>query len=761
MYRIRNKYLIFVMVIILLAGLTACQTNNGQEAGERLPQPQDIPFTSSEAGVFDYWWSAVTPIYADYYAISTLETGGPNGETALHIHSTVIPGGSDNYGTVARLLGPLDQYRGHRVRISADIKSEGVTGWAGLWFRVDGAANRMLAFDNMRLRPVVGDNDWRRHEVVLDVPAVGEQRVDRAVMGFLLNGPGQVWVSNFRIEAVSKDTPLTDTLLYAPEPLNLDFEMSENGELPGWQIGGSHPWLYAVGADDDTAYAGRQSGAIHADDAPPYAWVNLWQQVAAEPYHGQQIQFSAFVKLSDVRGEATLSLKMEGQRSTVEHVYTPPLSGASDWQPIELTLDLDEGTETIFFEVRLTGPGQLWIDEARLEGIGPSNFDEAAAVAVRQKRTFTALWELFNGYYIYPDFNGLDWTAVFDTYMAQIEEGMSNEQFWAAMKELVASLDDQHSFFETPQDVAWSAAVRDGQPSYGGIGVMASLTHNEEENEGFLVVHYAFSGSPADAAGLQPRDRILAVNGEPVCCAEDGRREDLILGTPGTAVTLTVQSPGQEPREVNLTRTNVVVRVPIEARRLEGNIGYIQATTLNVLGIAEDIEAAWLEINEAGPLNGLILDLRLNAGGYSSELEKVLGLFTDGKLGEYQSRHGQRDLVVNGRDMAGSQTIPLVVLISGLTNSNGEVLAGALQEAGRAVLVGQPTRANVETVSGFSLPDRSQVTIAIELFSPPSGADYNVTGVLPDIAVSQHWYETTGDADDEALIVAWEWLRGR
>jgi hypothetical protein len=120
-----------------------------------------------------------------------------------------------------------DNYRGDRVRLSGYLKVEMVTGWTGIWMRVEDRDGDDLSMDNMENRPVKGSSDWIKYSVVLDVPLNSE----KILFGLLLKGKGQVWVDNFMIERVNTNVPVTDLLMKNSEnsrrkilPQNLDFE---------------------------------------------------------------------------------------------------------------------------------------------------------------------------------------------------------------------------------------------------------------------------------------------------------------------------------------------------------------------------------------------------------------------------------------------------------------------------------------------------------------------------------------------------------
>ena len=127
--------------------------------------------------------------------------------------------GTGKFGTLSQVCLP-GEYAGKRVRMTADIKSEILVGWAGMWFRVDGKGSRnFLAFDNMKNRPIKGTTDWEKYEIVLDVPSDARM----VAYGVLLDGDGKVWLSNISFEIVDDSVPVTSNMDLLAAPLNLDF----------------------------------------------------------------------------------------------------------------------------------------------------------------------------------------------------------------------------------------------------------------------------------------------------------------------------------------------------------------------------------------------------------------------------------------------------------------------------------------------------------------------------------------------------------
>lgn len=116
-----------------------------------------------------------------------------------------------------------NNYRGQRIKLSAYIKTKFVSGWSGLWMRVNDSAGKPLSFDDMRERPLLGSMEWKQFEIVLDVPTMS----DEISFGLLLQGKGQVWIDNIQFSKVGEDIPVTDLFKNKVEvysPKNLDFE---------------------------------------------------------------------------------------------------------------------------------------------------------------------------------------------------------------------------------------------------------------------------------------------------------------------------------------------------------------------------------------------------------------------------------------------------------------------------------------------------------------------------------------------------------
>jgi carboxyl-terminal processing protease len=372
-----------------------------------------------------------------------------------------------------------------------------------------------------------------------------------------------------------------------------------------------------------------------------------------------------------------------------------------------------------------------------------------------QLNIFNDLWMTINEDYLYEDFNGLDWTEIRIEYQQRIESGMTDDEFYDAMDEVVMRLGDDHSVFLRPAQVSEEDEEFQGKYDYVGIGVMLSAVPDRQR----AVVLVTFPGSPAETAGLQPRDNLLAVNGEPIL-DEEGFLRDIVRGPAGSEVTLTVQTPGQAPRQVTLNRQQVTYSLPVPYQILKSpegkRIGYILLTSFAENGIDQKVGEAMKAMTEEGKLDGLIIDNTQNGGGVDTILRPTLAYFTEGILGYFVSRDSKRPFDVgDGVDINGSQQVPLVVLVGLDTASYGEVFAGVLKDIGRACIIGETTDGNVETLWAYAFEDGSRAWIAHASFRPLKhpDQDWEVTGIIPDQTVLAHWDEYTA-ADDPLVLAA-------
>ncbi len=363
-------------------------------------------------------------------------------------------------------------------------------------------------------------------------------------------------------------------------------------------------------------------------------------------------------------------------------------------------------------------------------------------------RVFQELWHVVNEEYLYEDFNGLDWEAVYDEYLERIQAGVSDEEFYYLMDEMIFRLGDEHSVFFSPEAGLNEDAQYTGDYAYVGIGVLNTVVPERRR----ITVILVFPGSPAEQAGIRVHDSILAVDGQPIV-DEDGVRQDLLRGPEGTTISLTVQTPGEAPREVQLKRSRITGEMPVPYDVLQSpagrRIGYLLLPTFNESSIDRKVGEALRAMQADAPLDGLIIDNRQNEGGASTELSGTLGYFTGGVVGHFVNRQGREALNVIRMNVNGSQALPLVVLVGRGTVSFGEIFSGILQDLDRAHLIGEPTDGNVEILWVFNFSDGSRVWLAHDTFAPLNSpeADWEETGIIPDEFVPSNWDEVTMETD--------------
>lgn len=378
-----------------------------------------------------------------------------------------------------------------------------------------------------------------------------------------------------------------------------------------------------------------------------------------------------------------------------------------------------------------------------------------------QLEIFEELWQTVKEEYLYPDFNGIDWEAIHEEYLEKIYIGLTQNEFYLSMQEMVARLGDDHSSYQTPEQVAEEEAEYAGNLDYVGIGVLLMAIPEEDK----AVILVTFPGSPAEQAGLRSRDAILLVDGEPILDENDTIKQT-IRGKEGTEVTLTVQSPEEESRLVKIVRHRITGGLPVPYQLLETTsglkIGYILLVTFNDSSIDDQVGQAISVLKDQAPIAGLIIDNRLNEGGADTVLVDTLAYFTKGTLGYFVSRNDERALEIEANFVNGSQDIPLVILIGTNTVSYGETFSGVLKDIGRAFLIGQTTEGNVETLWGYDFQDGSRLWLAHETFRPiiNSTENWEETGITPHLNVPGNWYDVTF-AHDPAILAALQYFEER
>jgi len=302
------------------------------------------------------------------------------------------------------------------------------------------------------------------------------------------------------------------------------------------------------------------------------------------------------------------------------------------------------------------------------------------------------------------------------------------EMTYGAIRGVISLLNDAHTVFIDPERAA--ILEQDITGSFEGIGALVDM-----REDGKLVIVEPFEGMPAAKAGLRRGDVILKVNDTPIQNMTVFEAVALIRGPAGTAVRLTIQREGvPEPFEVTVIRQKIEIPV-LTSRMLEHSIAYIKLTEFNAQA-DEKLEVALKALLVQNP-RGLILDLRDNPGGLLDEAIEVASEFIDeGNILQERFKGGQvKDYPAQKGGIA--LDIPLVVLVDRGTASASEIVAGAIQDYGRGILVGERTFGKGSVQLPHTLRDGSQLRVTVARWFTPKGRLIHGQGLEPDIVVER------------------------
>jgi carboxyl-terminal processing protease len=381
----------------------------------------------------------------------------------------------------------------------------------------------------------------------------------------------------------------------------------------------------------------------------------------------------------------------------------------------------------------------------------PSKID--AKTTSLQLRVHRGLWNAVNQNYVYRDFRGHDWKAIGARYEALVKQGLSDTDFYGAMQSMINELGDKHSYFQSPTQVKEEKEALASRYNFVGVGFLATPIPGTE----IAAIMSIFPGSPAAEAGLQSHDVLLKVDGGPI---RDKNGVSRTLGADGSSVTATIQRPGEVSRDVVLTRRRVTGALLIDYCLISGTrIGYIFLPTLLDTTMDEQVRTALQNMTADGPLDGLVLDNRMNGGGSGETTQAILGLFVGGVQGHFVTRHKREPLNIKPVNVNGSQRLPLVVLVGHDTVSYAEIMSGVLRLSKRAQVIGSTSAGNVEQLRRYELEDGSVAWIASATFQPvgQTSGVWEGTGIVPDVYLPTRWDLFT-EATDPALAKAVELL---
>jgi carboxyl-terminal processing protease len=326
------------------------------------------------------------------------------------------------------------------------------------------------------------------------------------------------------------------------------------------------------------------------------------------------------------------------------------------------------------------------------------------------------------------------WNLVHEEYVDQPVDDLALMR--GAIEGMLDALGDQHTSYMTPEEFTQANESLEGE--YEGIGAWVDITGD------YVEIISPMKGSPAAEAGLQPNDKVIAVDSEDMAGVPGDLVLQRILGPAGTDVTLTIQR-NSETFDVTITRANIVVPT-VELEMLENGIAYVALLNYGS-NTTQQLRNALQELLDQDP-RGLIFDLRNNGGGYLNTAIQVVSEFISEGVVMYEE-YGNGETFAYDAIPGGLATeIPLVVLVNEGTASASEITAGAIQDYGRAPLVGVTTYGKGSVQNWIALEDNAGgVRITIARWLTPDGRQISGEGLTPEyvIEMTEEDYEEDRD----------------
>lgn len=337
------------------------------------------------------------------------------------------------------------------------------------------------------------------------------------------------------------------------------------------------------------------------------------------------------------------------------------------------------------------------------------------------------------------------WSYLNEQFYGQIPA--DNERVYGAIRGMVASFNDQHTAFIDPVRAAISSENMQG--SFSGIGATVRL-----DEAGRLIIVDPMPDHPAFLAGVHPNDIVLEVDGQSVEGLSLFEAVLLIRGPTDSTVVLTILREGEpEPFDISIVRAKIELEV-VQSEMLEASdIGYVRLAQFSN-GAAEKVGEALAGLLDQGATR-LIFDLRSNPGGLLSESVNVSSLFIKNGTVVIEKLKGGEEK--NFRVKRGLQVVgdtPLVILVNGGSASASEIVAGALQDAGRATIIGAQTFGKGSVQLPHNLSDGSELRVTIAEWLTPSGRQIHGEGITPDVMVEMTFEDFEQGLDpqlDEAI----------
>ncbi|MDP2699579.1 S41 family peptidase [Thalassospira sp.] len=325
---------------------------------------------------------------------------------------------------------------------------------------------------------------------------------------------------------------------------------------------------------------------------------------------------------------------------------------------------------------------------------------------------------------------------VFEQVKAKYVEEVDDKQLIeAAINGMLTSLDPHSSYLNMDN---FQEMQVDTRGEFGGLGIEVTM------EEGFVKVIAPIYDTPAEKAGLQPGDFITHIDGKPIRGLNLSDAVDMMRGKVNTDILLTIQRKG-EPAPFDVTLTRAVIKIQSVRSEAKDDVGYVRITKFNEQtnsGLQRAIRELTTEIGPEN-LKGFVIDLRNNPGGLLDQAIAVSDSFLDkGEIVSTRPRDSENTERYNARPGDLAENYPVVVLINDGSASASEIVAGALQDHRRAVIMGTRSfgKGSVQTI--LPMPGNVALRLTTARYYTPSGTSIQEVGIVPDIIVPQAKLET-------------------
>ena len=329
---------------------------------------------------------------------------------------------------------------------------------------------------------------------------------------------------------------------------------------------------------------------------------------------------------------------------------------------------------------------------------------------------------------------------IFDRVRSQYVDNVTDEELIEkAIDGMLTGLDPHSGYMD---EEVWEEMQMDTQGKFGGLGIEITM------EEGFVKVISPIEDTPAYKAGVLAGDFIIQIDDTPVFGLTLSEAVELMRGEKGDPITITISREGVEPFEVNIIRD--IIKIQSVKYEIFDNVGYLRITSFTEQtesGLIKYIKKIKEELDNKQI--GFVLDLRSNPGGLLKQSVKVSDIFLE--QGEIVSTRGRnKEDILRYRAKKGDRINgqPLIVLINGGSASASEIVAGALQDHKRAIIVGTKSfgKGSVQTIIPFKKSGNNKSTTGIRLttarYYTPSGESIQGKGIMPDIIIEQGTFES-------------------